>query len=98
MRTTIELPDALFREVKSRAAQQGVTLKDLVTHFIEAGIRGGASVAAPPSRRREPLPAAIPREPDKPLTPALTNRELAAILEQDDVARYRRGIEPSSRP
>ena len=86
MRTTIDLPDPLFREIKTRAAQQGVKLKDLVTKYIESGLRGG-SPAAPPNHRREPLPVAIPREPDKPLTPSLSNRELAAILEQDDLAR-----------
>ena len=30
MRTTLDLPDTLFREVKTRAVQQGVTLKDLL--------------------------------------------------------------------
>lgn len=31
MRTTIDLPDPLFREVKSTAAKQGMLLKDYIT-------------------------------------------------------------------
>ena len=35
MRTTIELPDFLFREVKSTAAKQGVRLKDYITGALQ---------------------------------------------------------------
>jgi hypothetical protein len=48
MRTTIEIPDPLFRKAKSRAAERGQTLKQLVTEAIEeklaapeAGARAG---------------------------------------------------------
>ena len=36
MRTTIDLPDPLFREVKATAASRGLKLKD----FIAAALRG----------------------------------------------------------
>jgi len=35
MRTTIEIPDELFRHVKASAALRGMTLKDLVIQAIE---------------------------------------------------------------
>ncbi len=35
MKTTIELPDPLFRRAKSRAAERGQTLKDFVTEAIQ---------------------------------------------------------------
>jgi hypothetical protein len=35
VRTTIELPDSLFREVKATAAQQGMLLKDYVTKALQ---------------------------------------------------------------
>lgn len=35
MRTTVELPDELFREVKARAALQGRPLKDLVADGLK---------------------------------------------------------------
>ena len=39
MRTTIELQDALFREVKVVAAERGMSLKELFTVAIEKCIR-----------------------------------------------------------
>ena len=35
MRTTIELPDPLFREVKATAARQGMRLKDYITEALQ---------------------------------------------------------------
>jgi plasmid stability protein len=96
MRTTIDLPDPLFREMKIRAAQQGLKLKDLAASYIEAGLRGQSVPATTAPRRRAPLPAAIPRDPDQPLVPALSNRELNAILEQDDQEILRQSLSSSS--
>jgi len=39
MRTTIDLPDFLFREVKATAAARGLKLKDLVISALQAAIR-----------------------------------------------------------
>src|SRR5439155_23373248 len=36
MKTTIELPEALFRRAKSMAAQEGVTLKQLLTEALKS--------------------------------------------------------------
>jgi hypothetical protein len=36
MKTTVELPDALFRQAKARAASSGVTLKSFLTEALEA--------------------------------------------------------------
>ena len=35
MRTTVDLPDALFRKTKAVAALRGSSLKDLIAHAIE---------------------------------------------------------------
>jgi hypothetical protein len=35
MKTTLEMPDALFRRAKSTAAQQGIPLRQLVTEALE---------------------------------------------------------------
>lgn len=99
MRTTIDLPDPLFREMKIRAAQQGLKLKDLAASYIEAGLRGSSASASTAPRRRAPLPAAILRDPDQPLVPALSNRELNAVLEQDDQEILRQVfVSPSRQP
>ena len=44
MKTTIELPEALFRRAKSMAAQEGVTLKQLLTEALTSRLdaKGGA--------------------------------------------------------
>jgi hypothetical protein len=36
VKTTIELPEALFRRAKSMAAQEGVTLRQLLTEALES--------------------------------------------------------------
>lgn len=38
MKTTIDLPDELVREVKLRAVVQGRTVKDLVTEYLSQGL------------------------------------------------------------
>jgi len=87
MRTTIDLPDPLFREVKTRAVQQGMKLKDLVADYIEAGLRGnGGPAPNVEPRQRSPIP--IARGADGTVTPALTNAQLQAILDEEDLAVY----------
>ena len=53
MKTTIELPDALFRQSKSLAAARGVTLKRFFTEALEEKLRrstegGSAANEEPP--------------------------------------------------
>ena len=38
MKTTLELPDDLMREIKIRAAQEGRTIKDLLTELLRRAI------------------------------------------------------------
>jgi hypothetical protein len=45
MRTTIDIPDELFRRAKATAALEGRTLKDLVTEALEAHLQ---TRSAPP--------------------------------------------------
>ena len=37
MRTTLDLPDDLFRQVKAKAALEGATLKAMFTRYVESG-------------------------------------------------------------
>lgn len=49
MRTTLDLPDALLRHLKSRAALEGRSLRELTLELIERGLRappGPASIVA----------------------------------------------------
>ena len=44
MKTTIELSEALFRRAKSMAAQEGVTLKQLLTEALESRLAARMAV------------------------------------------------------
>ena len=50
MKTTLDIPEALFRRAKSTAAQRGQTLKGLVTEALRAALGSGpaSSSAEPP--------------------------------------------------
>lgn len=47
MKTTIEIPDALFRTAKSRAAERGQTLKQLVAEALQEKLAARAGQAPP---------------------------------------------------
>ena len=83
MRTTIDVPDALMRAAKARAAEHGESLKDLVNRALAHEL-GLPSV---PKRKtgRVTLPL-IARD----ATPAVlvTNDDIAVALEAEDVERY----------
>lgn len=49
MKTTVELPDELVREIKVRAAREDRKLKDLVADLLRKGLRDGQP--REPSRR-----------------------------------------------
>lgn len=85
MRTTIDLPDELFRQAKARAALDGMSLKDVITRFVEQGLRQGTpSSATPLRRRRSELPVA--RAATGRTLPDLTNMEIHRILDEEEAA------------
>ena len=88
MRTSLDLPDPVFRELKARAAMEGVKMKELIRRFIETGLRADASPA--PVRRRSPFPV-IGTATGEPI-PALTAEDLHRIEEQEDLERYERSL------
>ena len=56
MRTTLDLPDALLRQLKAKAALEGTTLKALMRSLVERGLRAPAE----PARDHSATPAALP--------------------------------------
>lgn len=89
MRTTIELPDELFREAKTRAVQQGTTLKNLVIQFVRSGLGTHSAGNDATPARRTPPPVAIRRIPGRRPLPALSTEELHALLEDEEVQAAR---------
>jgi hypothetical protein len=47
VRTTIDLPDALFRKTKAVAALRGSSMKDLIVRAVEREVTQGQGVAKP---------------------------------------------------
>lgn len=73
MRTTLDLPDATFRQLKSLAAQRGVTLKELLRRAVDRELqRTGAE-----ERRRVKVPILDSKEPG---ALRLTNAEIEDLL------------------
>jgi hypothetical protein len=83
MRTTIDLPEPVLRQLKSRAALDGVAMKDLVLDFVHAGLARPRAPAA--ATARSPLPQLVP---DKPLAlRRFSNAALVAVLDEADARR-----------
>jgi hypothetical protein len=84
MRTTIDLPDDLYRTLKVRAGMSGLTLKQLVQQLIEQGMRAPRS--EPSTTRRAPPPVIIPTR-GAPI-PALPREEIRRMEEAEDEAKH----------
>lgn len=87
MKTTLDLPDELIREVKLRAVVQGRTVKDLVADFLRLGLgltTLDRTEKRPTSERVEIRERGLPVircRPDAPST--LMRVEALLKLEQD---------------
>ena len=53
MRTTIDMPDALFRKTKAVAALRGSSMKELIIQAVEREL---ANASPPAKRKRVKLP------------------------------------------
>lgn len=85
MRTTIELPDELFRTLKTRAVISGLTLRQVVQQLIEQGLRSPRE-GATGSSRRPPPPIIIPPRGVK--IGAVSRKEIRRFEEEEDEAKY----------
>lgn len=43
MRTTVDIPDPTYRKLKSKAAQQGSSVKELILRGVERELRTGTT-------------------------------------------------------
>jgi hypothetical protein len=55
MRTTIAIPDEMYRELKSRAALEGETVKALLVRGVEVALRSKATASSLKRRGRMPV-------------------------------------------
>ena len=59
MRTTIDIPDPMYRQLKSRAALRGCSVKELILRGVEAELNGAERRAG----RRITLPLVRAKRP-----------------------------------
>ena len=57
MRTTIDIPESLYRELKSKAARERRSVKELILRGVEVELR--------PSSRKRPRRVTLPLVPSK---------------------------------
>ncbi len=88
MKTTLELPDALYREIKIRAARDGVKIKDLVAKGLTAVLH--EDPPKPPRRKKSPFP--IFKGPLGPLLQGKDLRSLSFLDDLDDLESYQRSL------
>ena len=79
MRTTIDLPEPLFKSLKLLTVQKRISLKDFITQAVEAALQAPVTQA----KRMEKPP--IVRGPK--VVPALTSQDLAELQEVEDEAK-----------
>jgi hypothetical protein len=83
MRTTIDLPPALMRAAKARAAEEGETLKDLVNRAVAREVGIPATPREKAGRVTLPLIARDARP-----TVLVTNDDIADAFAAEEVERF----------
>lgn len=81
MRTTIDIPENLYRTLKTRAALKDVTLREIVQSLIEQALYTPLR-----SKRRSEPPIAI--KPTGVPIRALSRQEIREIEEAEDAGKY----------
>jgi plasmid stability protein len=91
MRTTLDLPDPLFKHLKTRAAQEGRSLRDLVVELVQKGLTARDTVDAQQRFQSRPVVGtslAMTSPTDK-----LSNATLFELINQDDDERARQVLQ-----
>ncbi len=89
MKTTLEIPDLLFKQAKARAAMEGVRLKDLVTSALSDYLMKPKTSGAGQAKS---CPFPLVRGKGGPLLKQMNNRTIAKLEEEEDIERYRRSF------
>jgi plasmid stability protein len=86
MRTTLDLPDPLLRELKTRAARNGQSLKSLINDLIQRAM----TLPAIPPEQQTGFPVLMRLQgPPQPVQ-AQSNAQFAEHTLQEEVEKLRR--------
>jgi hypothetical protein len=83
MRTTIDMPDALMRAAKARAAERGESLKELVNRALAHEL----GLPSAPNRKTGRITLPLVARDAAPAV-LVTNDDIAAAFAAEDVERY----------
>lgn len=86
MRTTLDLPDSLLRELKSRAARNGQSLKSLINDLIQRAM----ALPAIPTEQQTGFPVLMRLQGQAQPTQVQSNAQLADQTLQEDIEKLRR--------
>jgi hypothetical protein len=89
MKTTLIIPDPVFRELKKRAVDRNTTISELATDYLREGLR------------QRPKPKRMPRLPSfsagPPLIDITSREEIYRVLDLDRLHLYRRDSKESEK-
>ena len=89
MKTTIDIPDPLYRQAKIRAIEQSTSLKDILLRGLERELRTGDTPAEEPApkvpyfARRKLLPAFARLQAEGAFRPKPGDRDITALISDD---------------
>jgi hypothetical protein len=89
VKTTLEIPDTVFRQIKARAAMEGIKLKDIVADALDLYLR---TPRVAPKALVNQCPFPIVRGKGGPLLKKLNAEAIAAIEEEEDLQSYGRSL------
>lgn len=87
MRTSLDLPDPLFKHLKARAALEGRTLRELVIELVEKGLN--AREVADPHQRMNARPLIVSVAPLAVPLDKMGNADLESLANEDVDERAR---------
>ena len=83
MRTSLEFPDPLFRHLKTRAAQNGTSFRELVLTLIERGLTADSRAAKQSDASESSLPSLSLGAPMAVAAHDLSNAQLSEFLARE---------------
>ena len=89
MKTTLEIPNPLFKRVKAHAAMEGLKLKDVVASALSAYL---VRPPSPLKRIHKSCPFPLVRGKVGTIMKQMNNETIAKLEEKDDLERYRRSF------
>lgn len=92
MKTTLDLPDMLVREMKIRAARDGRKLKDVAAEIIQLGLEQPVTPARSMGKRRVRFPIIDCGSANAPVKDVTPEEQANILVEQEaewshDIAR-----------